>query len=530
MSSVFTVPKPDLTYRGILNLSDHSITSISVNDCIAEPYRSVEYIMLREIISMMVAVGTEGWLWVKDLEDGFHNVPVHSADQPRLGIHFQGKYYLFQRLPMGLTSSPFLFTKFMKFPLFAVTHDSDIDARKQYYIDIDSRAIDISVFRPYADLTQIGTTPFYKMVLMSSYVDDIFGLSRSKAQADAQWNHSESIFERMHLRCKVQKGRLPARTNILLGFEFDLQRQWVRLDDRKFTKYMALYAYVLTLKWVPESLLLSVIGKARYASSIYRALSAFARGLECFISYSNRRVRLGKGPDIRNSAVFSLRLRCLMKCLTIANRHGVPFAYCLQPRPESFNYTIVTDASMLCGIGGVCSDGSYFQNRWSEVNLWISDIRMRDITFRELIAVYVSLLNLDARYGTQLTGQSIRICTDNIAVKFLLISFSARFARPDLQVLINEICLLCITRRLYLHLDHIPGINNTLADALSRFYSNPLSYAQHPDFDVGAVSLNVSSQTRQVLQQGATNAATFLLEHKFVLKQQFLDYPKNFAI
>jgi hypothetical protein len=530
ISSVFTVPKPDATHRGILNLSDHSITTVSVNDCIAEPFRTVVYIWLREIITMMMAVGTDGLLWVKDLEDGFHNVPVRAVDQRRLGIRFQNKYYLFQRLPMGLTSSPHLFTKFMKFPLFAATHDSSIDTHKRYYIDIDSRSVDISVFRPCSDLTQIGTTPFYRMVLVSSYVDDIFGLALSPSQATAQWDHSEAIFERMNLRCKVKKGRPPARVNILLGYEFDLRRQWIRLSDRKYNKYMTLFAHVLTLRYISESILLSVIGKARYASSIYRALSAFARGLEYFIPYAERDVRLGRGPAIRNSSVFRIRLQCVMDCMTIANKHGVPFAYCLRPRSHSFDYTIVTDASLLIGVGGICSDGSYFQNRWTEIDLQIQDVKDRDITWRELIAVYASLLNLHSRHGSQLLGKSIRICTDNEAVKFLLISFSAQFARPDLQVLINHICILCIRLRLHLWLDHIPGVKNAMADALSRFYDQPLTYPQHPDFDVGSVSLNVSDQTRPLLQRGASASAAFLRENNFILQRRFMCYTKNSAI
>ena len=131
------------------------------------------------------------------------------------------------------------------------------------------------------------------MCLIDSYVDDIFGLHQTEVDAWKQWDHSEEILQSMHLRCKVAKGKPPNRVNILLGFECNLTRQWVRLGDEKLEKYTGLFNFLLTLAYIPEKTLLSAIGKARHVASIYKCLSAFASGLEAFIPYSNRTTKLG---------------------------------------------------------------------------------------------------------------------------------------------------------------------------------------------------------------------------------------------
>ena len=314
ISMIFAVPKPvPGTFRGILNLSDTSVTGISVNMCLKAEYKTVEYVAQCEIIEKMLAVGRGAWLWVKDLEDGYHNVPVHEDDLMRLCVRFDGKVYAFQRLPMGLASSPNIFTEFMHFPLWAMSNDKDLNSAPWsdptlYYMIVDSRKVDISKFREGSDIHQIDDSPFYRMCLVDSYVDDMFGLHPDEDSSWDQWNHSETVLEQMNLKCKVAKGKEPSQINVLLGKEYDLVRQWVRLSDDKLAKYLAFLDTLIHLDWIPERTLLSAIGKARHVATIYKPLSAFARGLETFIPYSNRTrfrgkpLKLGRGAPIKNDA------------------------------------------------------------------------------------------------------------------------------------------------------------------------------------------------------------------------------------
>lgn len=535
-SMVFAVPKPTPgEFRGILNLSDKSVTGTSINDCINLTFKTVEYIAQCEIIERMIAVGRGAWLWVKDLEDGFHNVPVHNDDILRLCIRFQGKIYAFQRLPMGLSSSPNLFTEFMHFPLWAVANHAGPEEmcsdESLYYLTIDSRIIDISHFREASDLTQIDNTPFYRMSLIDSYVDDIFGLHRDFEKSWLQWSHSESVLNMMNLKCKSAKGRKPAQINVLLGVEYNLIRQWVRLSDEKHDRYQSFFGTVLQWEWITEMVLLSVIGKARHAATIYKPLAAFARGLEFFIPYHSVRERgrkLGKGPSIRNDWRLKARLQCLMTCLETANRVGAPFAYFVRMRDLTPDIRIVTDASMLVGAGGIASDGTFFQTRWSDINLHIDSRDERDIQWRELVAIYGCLLSLAERHGSALDDTLIEIFTDNIACKYMLMNMTAKLTRPDLQILINDICKLCVDRRIHLWMEHIPGEENKIADALSRFFENPLDFVQLEKHSVGPLSDNQSTLVSALIQQGANRSAQHLKEGNYKIQREYQEFPEHY--
>ena len=73
--------------------------------CITEQFKHVTYAQQRGIVIKMSSVGPAGFLWVKDLEDGFHNVPISPADLDHLCIRMDNQIYQFQRLPMGLSQS-----------------------------------------------------------------------------------------------------------------------------------------------------------------------------------------------------------------------------------------------------------------------------------------------------------------------------------------------------------------------------------------------------------------------------------------
>ena len=50
----------------------------------------------------------------------------------------------------------------------------------------------------------------------------------------------------------------------------------------------------------------------------------------------------------------------------------------------------------------------------------------------------------------------------------MLIKMRAKLNRPDLQLIINEICKICIQFEIIPGIEHIPGKQNIIPDALSR--------------------------------------------------------------
>ncbi|MCP4911012.1 MAG: hypothetical protein GY907_09930, partial [Bacteroidetes bacterium] len=106
LNMLFGVPKPDGSTRPILNMSDKSVFNYSVNDLLDPLLCTVEYAQMREVVHIVRALGKGAYLWAKDIQDGYYNVSVHKNDIYDLGFVFENKIYIFQRLPMGLSSSP----------------------------------------------------------------------------------------------------------------------------------------------------------------------------------------------------------------------------------------------------------------------------------------------------------------------------------------------------------------------------------------------------------------------------------------
>ena len=152
--------------------------------------------------------------------------------------------------------------------------------------------------------------------------------------------------------------------------------------------------------------------------------------------------------------------------MSTASLVGVPFSFILEPINEP-DIVIHTDASSKVGIGGWSNLGHFFQNKWTDISS--SNPKVKDIQWRELSAIYVMMKSLE----NILHNKIIHIYTDNEAVKYMLIKMRAKLYRPDLQILINDICKSAIKIQYNFWIDHIPGKEKVIADNLSRFYNNP---------------------------------------------------------
>ena len=455
LNMLFGVPKPDGSTRPILNLSDKNIFGVSINELLDSKLCTVEYAQTKEVVEIVNALGKNAWLWAKDLKDGYYNVPIHEDDTHNLGFVFDNKIYIFIRLPMGLSSSPKIFTDFMKFPIWAIKNDR----KDLYYIKVDPSTIDTNNFRKDSDITCNQSCVI--MAIIFYYLDDILGGHRTKELAWKQFHHSEQILQRLSLKTKETKAKPPAQIQKWLGKIYDTRRQWLKLPADKVDKYTLDLQQLLNKKSVTQRELLRHIGRTRHMASIYRCLSAFARNLESW-AYSVSRL----SHHIKISKPLKNDINLCIWAMNRASLYGISFEHFLRPvdRPD---ITIYTDASLKVGVGGISDKGHWFKNKWSDIHF--PDAKNRDIVWRELAAIYTFVSALKS----QLSNKTIHIYTDNEACKFMLIKMRSKLSRPDLQLLINELCKLFIEFEINHWIEHIPGKENVIADALSRFQPIP---------------------------------------------------------
>lgn len=108
LSSIFTRPKKDGSYRIILNLKQF-------NKCI--PYQHFKMDTLKSILNL---IEKDCFLASLDLKDAYYSVPVARDHRKYLRFLWRGQLYQFTCLPNGLSCCPRKFTKLMKPPMTAL--------------------------------------------------------------------------------------------------------------------------------------------------------------------------------------------------------------------------------------------------------------------------------------------------------------------------------------------------------------------------------------------------------------------------
>lgn len=457
----FDVPKGEKV-RPILNLSDTHSIGYSLNDKVKAANYSVEYIQQLEIIEMLQALGKGAYLWAKDLEWGYNNLPIWHKHVPKLCLSFDGRLYCYQVLPMGLSSACMLFTEFMHFPLWAIKNQD----KKLFYITVPEDSVILDHFGSTADVKHHDGK--VTLAVVTHYLDDILGGHRTLEGARRQCTIVDKILKFLGLAAQESKNKPPATTQEWLGKEYNTITQTVRLTDAKQKKYVSGIQKLLRKTHATRRVLLSHIGRVRFAGSIYRPLNAFARGMERWaftVKKEDDFVHISPGVKRDfNLAVWGINH---------ANKRGAKFNTFRHSfnKPLRIDATILTDASVTVGVGGICSLGQHYQHKWTEVTNFQHS--KRDILWKELCGVYMAL----HCWKEQLRGKWVHVYTDNDPVKWMLIKMRARLYRHDLQVLINDICQILLSNEIEMWIDHIPGKQNIAADALSRYFANPLQHA-----------------------------------------------------
>lgn len=83
---------------------------------------------------------------------------------------------------------------------------------------------------------------------------------------------------------------------------------------------------------------------------------------------------------------------------------------------------------------------------------------------------------------------SVTVYCDNMPVVWMISKFKAKIVRPDLQCILREIALLLMHYEIHLWLEHVPGVLNKVADALSRYLPEPLAASPFQLQDVPSYS------------------------------------------
>ena len=262
-----------------------------------------------------------------------------------------------------------------------------------------------------------------------------------------------SIFDRLGLPAAEEKLEGPTTALDFLGFTLDTIAFEVRLPATKLAELRVLLQQWQGRKACTRRELESITGKLAHAAKVVRPGKTFMGRMFKLLGgvrQAHHRVRLN----------LSFRSDLQWWNCFISSWNGVSLI-----RPLASSQTHVwTDASGLFGCGAfVPSSQEWCQLQWpdSYPPEWVQ-LKDESIALKELLPIVLAC----AVWGRDWENQAVSVHCDNLGVVSLVNSGYSRV--PQIMHLLR--CLFFIRARF--HLDvwaiHVPGVQNSLADALSR--------------------------------------------------------------
>ena len=411
VSSLGAVPKKHSPnkWRLILDLSHPK--GQSINDGIDRKLCSLTYMKVDDVVQKVLSLGKGTLLAKIDIESAFRNVPVHPQDRHLLGMRWNSQLYVDTVLPFGLRSSP-------------------------------------KIFNCIADALQ-WIAKQRGISYLDHYLDDFITSGAPKSE-ECSKNLSIliSTCDILGLPTAIDKQEGPTTCIIFLGVELDTERLELRLPHHKLIQLKSLLQQWTHLRSVKKKDLESLVGQLHDASVVVRSGCTFIRRLIDALKSAHHRssnsfVRLN--VEARSDIFWWVSF--------IEHWNGLSMMHNL--RRNNPDIIITSDASGSWGCGAYCL-AAWFQYHWPP------GLEDQHITIKELLPIVIAI----AIWGTEYVNRSILCRCDNEAVVHIINSGTSK----DPLVMGLMRCLHFITAKfnLLLSATHIAGIENSLADALSR--------------------------------------------------------------
>ena len=412
VSSFGVIPKRGQPgkWRLIVDLS--SPRGRSVNDGIDPEEFTLQYVRVDQIIQMVSRLGNGAFMAKFDVEAAYRNIAIHPSDRYLLGMKWGGNYFVDLALPFGLRSAPFIF---------------DSVASMVEWILINN----------------------YQVSDLVHYLDDFIMAGPPNSNLCAS-HLSKSLQLCSELGLPLHPGKCagPSTTMVVLGIELDSVNQIARLPAEKLRDLQTLLHTWHTRRWCNRRQLESLIGHLHHAAKVVWPGRTFVRRmidlLCCF-----------RKPD------HPIRLNCEFRRdldwwhTFISSWNGVSFW--LYP-----GVPVVSDVEVVSDASGAIGYGAFYNREWFN-GVWMESQRSESIAYKELFPIVLAA-NV---WGSSWAKQHVLFRSDNEAVVSILNRRTSKI--PILMRLLRNLLLSAARLNFSFSSEHIPGVHNTTADALSRF-------------------------------------------------------------
>ncbi|XP_054835512.1 uncharacterized protein LOC129329840 [Eublepharis macularius] len=387
----------------------------SVNEAIPPELCSVRYASFDHAVRLVRACGRGALMAKCDIQSAFRLLPIHPSDQCLLGFKFRDRWYVDKAMPMGCSVACAAFETF-------------------------------STFLEWVAKDRMGA-PF-----VSHYLDDfiIMAPPNSPACADRLRIFQELAAE-LGVPLAEEKTEGPSPRLTYLGIELDSVAGLSRLPADKLARLRDLLTGTLARKKCTLRELQSIIGHLNFACRVVSPGRAFCarltRACRGVIS-PHHHIRLTKGIK----ADLEVWLRFL------SGFNGV--ALWQAPLDLGTALQVHSDAAGSLGFG-VFFRGWWCAQPWPPS--WASAGVLRDLTFLEFFPILVAV----SIWGDLLRDKRVVFWCDNQATVRVINRQSSCSER--VMRLVCRFVLTCLATNITFSARHVAGVDNGLADTLSRF-------------------------------------------------------------
>ena len=415
-------------WRLIVDLSHPKLQS--VNDGVPSPLCSIRYITIEDAVQKIIELGPGTRMAKIDIKNAFRLIPVHPGDRHLLGMRWKEYSFIDTCLPFGLRSAPRL-------------------------------------FNVMADLLT-GILHRQGVTFVIHYLDDFLTLGPAGSSL-CQQNLStiQKVCASLGIPLALEKVEGPSTTLTFLGITLNTMRMEARLPDDKLSRIRQLTKTWLNKKKATKREILSLVGLLQHATKIIR----YGR---TFVSRMYSTAARVKELDFYTRLNLEFRSDICWWHAFMAHWNGLSFIRLLSTEapPDIF---IQTDAS------GSWGCGAYFKGQWLQLE-WPPEWSSATIMAKELVPIILSC----GVWGPDLSRKSVCFQCDNSGVVAALSKGSAK--EGNVMQLLRCLWFYVAYYDIFIIASHIPGVDNTTADCLSRCQMQSFFHL-HPQAAPGPVPL-----------------------------------------
>ncbi|KAM4048868.1 LOW QUALITY PROTEIN: uncharacterized protein ACNLHF_015985 [Anomaloglossus baeobatrachus] len=261
----------------------------------------------------------------------------------------------------------------------------------------------------------------------------------------------EWISSRFGVPLAPEKTVGPTTCISFLGIVIDSLAWEVRLPEDKVAALKVEVGRARRVKKLQSREVQSLLGKLNFACRVMPMGRIFSRRLA-----SATAGVLAPHHYIRLSAEHRADLAVWGRFLEEYNGRSL----LMEDAGDNFDLELFTDAAGSSGFGAFFQ-GQWCADRWPDK--WTAEGLTKNVALLEIFPILVAL----HLWREELANKTIRFNCDNMGVVFAINKFSA--SSPPVIRVLRELVLVCLQINACVTAAHVPGVQNLIADSLSRF-------------------------------------------------------------